>query len=587
MKKYFLFTLLLCYGSIVIAEENPRVVAKLKEQYWVVNYEKGFSNRNLEYYQVLDADYNKGLADANGKILLKPGKYYHCGMDSYMPNEYIKHDPIDAILFITKGNNEWKEVQSTNGKVIIPASRKYTYIGAEFTIHDNKIIKYYRVTNSAGKSTICNAEGKELLPATSMLGPANNRYFYIVDDSKSDHNYGLLDLVQGRMVVPSEYDETCIHHNIYWYGNRSIPNDPKSYHYTVIYDGKEICKAIYVNSMYLLDREKADVIIKYQGENQLWGYINTMTGQVSPAQYNTAEDFENGVAMVTKSGTSFLVSEDKIFSKEEDASFMSLSHEEGKKIDVDENIPQGNADRENTFAIVIANERYENFVVPYAKNDGEVFKQYCLQTLNIPKTNIIYYDNATINNLYAVISRISSIAEVYDEGVKIIFYYSGQGITDNTTKEAYLLPTDGTNKAIASTCFSLKKLYETLATLPNVQQATFFIDAPFNGNTKDGKPMEQTRGVMIQRNISKVAEKVVSFEATSGAENANIYESMGHGLMTYFLLKKLQSSKGNVTIMELSEWIKKEVQTYSVKNLKEAQVVTVKYGNETLLNEKL
>ena len=46
----------------------------------------------------------------------------------------------------------------------------------------------------------------------------------------------------------------------------------------------------------------------------------------------------------------------------------------------------------------------------------------------------------------------------------------------------------------------------------------------------------------------------------SGDETAMTYQEKGHGLFTYFLLKKLQETKGNVSYAELAEYIKKHVQ---------------------------
>ena len=58
-------------------------------------------------------------------------------------------------------------------------------------------------------------------------------------------------------------------------------------------------------------------------------------------------------------------------------------------------------------------------------------------------------------------------------------------------------------------------------------------------------------------------------------ETAHPYKEMGHGLFTYFLLKKLKETKGNVTLEELSEYIKTNVTRQSVLELKKSQTPTV------------
>jgi len=50
---------------------------------------------------------------------------------------------------------------------------------------------------------------------------------------------------------------------------------------------------------------------------------------------------------------------------------------------------------------------------------------------------------------------------------------------------------------------------------------------------------------------------------------------MGHGLFTYFLLKKLQETQGNVTYAELSDYVNKQVKRQSVVINNKRQTPTV------------
>lgn len=55
--------------------------------------------------------------------------------------------------------------------------------------------------------------------------------------------------------------------------------------------------------------------------------------------------------------------------------------------DVDLNLPVNPAVNENTFAVIIANENYqEEMKVEYALNDGEMMRQYCNKVLGLPKS---------------------------------------------------------------------------------------------------------------------------------------------------------------------------------------------------------
>ena len=52
---------------------------------------------------------------------------------------------------------------------------------------------------------------------------------------------------------------------------------------------------------------------------------------------------------------------------------------------------------------------------------------------------------------------------------------------------------------------------------------------------------------------------VFVMSAAQGDETAYPYKDKKHGLFTYFLLKKLQATKGKVSLDELSEYVKTSV----------------------------
>lgn len=54
-----------------------------------------------------------------------------------------------------------------------------------------------------------------------------------------------------------------------------------------------------------------------------------------------------------------------------------------------------------------------------------------------------------------------------------------------------------------------------------------------------------------------------SLTAASAQETALPYKEKNHGLFTYFLLKKLQESKGNATLKELTDYVTDNVRRQS------------------------
>lgn len=227
------------------------------------------------------------------------------------------------------------------------------------------------------------------------------------------------------------------------------------------------------------------------------------------------------------------------------------------KSDVDQNIPQSNKKAEDTYALIIANEDYQ-FVddVNFAAHDGEIFKEYCIKTLGIPERQIRYCANASYGVILGGVDWLKYALNNF-EGSKAIVYYCGHGIPDEKTGDAYIIPVDGKGTN-TTTCYSLNTLYTTLANT-KASNITYFMDACFTGANKEGSMLVAARGVARKAKKETLQGNSVVFSASSGDETAMTYPEKGHGLFTYFLLKKLQETQGNVSYSELADYINKNV----------------------------
>ncbi len=225
--------------------------------------------------------------------------------------------------------------------------------------------------------------------------------------------------------------------------------------------------------------------------------------------------------------------------------------------DVDKNIPETGAKAENTFVLIIANEDYQ-FVdkVDFALNDGNTFKEYCIKTLGVPEKQVWLYENASYGIINSGVSKMVQAMNMFDNPNAII-YYCGHGIPDEKTGDAYIIPTDGNGKNMA-TCYSLNSLYNTFSET-KAANVTYFMDACFTGASKDGSMLVAARGVAREPKKETLAGNAVVFSATSSDETAMAYKEKQHGLFTYFLLKKLQETKGDVSYEELSNYINTNV----------------------------
>lgn len=229
--------------------------------------------------------------------------------------------------------------------------------------------------------------------------------------------------------------------------------------------------------------------------------------------------------------------------------------------DVDKNIPLSNMKSENTFVLIIANENYE-FVddVEFALNDGNTFKEYCIKTLGVPEKQVWLYENASYGIINSGVSKMIQAMNLFDN-TNAIIYYCGHGIPDEKTGDAYIIPTDGNGKDMA-TCYSLNTLYNTFSQT-NALNVTYFMDACFTGAKKDGSMIVAARGVAREPKKETLSGNTIVFSATSADETAMTFKEKQHGLFTYYLLKKLQETKGNVTYEELYNYILNKVKRES------------------------
>lgn len=255
--------------------------------------------------------------------------------------------------------------------------------------------------------------------------------------------------------------------------------------------------------------------------------------------------------------------------------------------DVDVNIPVTSYKNDNTFVLIFSIENYMEdgmSKVDYALNDGEKFKEYCVKTLGIPEQNIHFRSDATKNQILSEIKWAKQISEVYGDEAKLLIYYSGHGMPDEKTHNAYILPSDAIVNDSGSG-YSLSQLYDELGNLA-FNATIVFLDACFSGTKRNGEMLAASRGIAIKPNLEKLKGNVVVISATEGNDTAYPDEENQHGLFTYFLLKKLQETKGNVSIGVLADYLSKQVKRASVvKNLK-VQSPTTNYSHESSINLK-
>lgn len=251
--------------------------------------------------------------------------------------------------------------------------------------------------------------------------------------------------------------------------------------------------------------------------------------------------------------------------------------------DVDINLPESKGDNSKTFAVIIANENYQEEVkVEYALNDGEMFKQYCQKVLGIPEKNVHMRKDATRNNMIGEISWMQQVAKAYNGEGRFIVYYAGHGIPDESTGVSYLLPVDGKGSML-ETGYSLAKFYQTLGEMP-AECVTVFMDACFSGAQRGEGMLASARSVAIKAKPQAPQGKMVVFSAAQGDETAYPYKEKEHGMFTYYLLKKLQETRGNVSLDELANYLIQQVSRESIVSNGKSQTPSIS-ASTTMGNE--
>ena len=242
--------------------------------------------------------------------------------------------------------------------------------------------------------------------------------------------------------------------------------------------------------------------------------------------------------------------------------------------DVDINIPQVNIKNETTLAVIFANENYEELTsVPYAIRDGEIFYKYCISTLGIPAEHVRLVKDATLNNMRKYINWLSDAITTFNGNANVIFYYAGHGIPDEVTRKAYLLPIDGYGDDTRS-AYALDDLYAQLGKT-SAKRTIILLDACFSGATRNEEMLVPTRAISLKAKEGLPQGNMIVFSATTNDQTAYPINNEGHGMFTYYLLKKLQDSQGNASMEEIVDYVRSNVNQRSVLINNKSQTPTI------------
>lgn len=237
---------------------------------------------------------------------------------------------------------------------------------------------------------------------------------------------------------------------------------------------------------------------------------------------------------------------------------------------VDINIPIGTETNDNAYALIIGNEDYSSYQpdlgsevnVAFAVNDATIFRKYCISTFGVPESNIKFLTNATWGQMNQAISWINKIIQKEGGDAEVMVYYAGHGLPDEQTHESYIMPVDISGSDLQS-AIKLQTLYNKLTQFPS-KKITVFMDACFSGGGR-GQGLVATRGIKVKAKENALSGNIVVFTSSSGEQSSLPFKDKQHGMFTYYLLKKIQETKGNISYNDLYSYMKKEVDLNCVK----------------------
>ncbi|MCB8964463.1 MAG: caspase family protein [Bacteroidales bacterium] len=251
--------------------------------------------------------------------------------------------------------------------------------------------------------------------------------------------------------------------------------------------------------------------------------------------------------------------------------------------DVDNDIPASGRLNPMRFALIIGNEDYSSMQsdlstevnVDFARNDASAFREYAKSIMGIPEQNITFLLDATTGQMNQAIARMSLIIKNAKGKAEVIVYYAGHGLPHEDTREPYIMPVDISGRN-AQDGIKLHRLYEQLTEHP-AQRVIFFIDACFSGGARN-QALIAARGVKVRPAEGVLSGNIAVLSATSSDQAALPYKEKGHGFFTYFALKKLKETGGNVSLQDLFDYLSETIPLQSVILNNKEQTPTLRLG---------
>jgi hypothetical protein len=216
----------------------------------------------------------------------------------------------------------------------------------------------------------------------------------------------------------------------------------------------------------------------------------------------------------------------------------------------------------DSFALVIGINQYkQNTQVEFADLSALAFEELAINTLGIPKENVITLlnDDATSGQLKA---KIELVKELADSNGNLYVYFAGHGVPgkDGNT---YILPNDMSADSIhLEPNLELNNIYSKLAK-SNAKNVFVFMDSCFSGKDDEGELLYKGVAPILKRNTENSIDNKLTVLTAGGANDfANDYNEKKQRLFSYYLIQELASGKTDLN--EIYSSIKNNIKRTSL-----------------------
>ena len=217
------------------------------------------------------------------------------------------------------------------------------------------------------------------------------------------------------------------------------------------------------------------------------------------------------------------------------------------------------------IALLVGVERYENNLpsADFADHDAQVIREH-LMALGYAPRHIHWLKDQEATRAALVKNLEGWLPQVVSSSSTVFFYYSGHGAADPQTHKTYLVPADGDPNYLQETAYPLSRLYSTLGKL-SAKRVIVVLDSCFSGRgARSLSPTGMRPLVTVSPSAPISKGRVVAMTAASGTQIAEVLNSEGHGLFTYYFLKGLNGAATTpvkvITLQSLYHYLRPEVE---------------------------